>query len=129
MFDNYSMQELRRLLHSGRVYLSRAWGRNVKRCYRRQQSTLVIVEVQSFATELLQQSIDLSILELDDLLLTLVEEAADGHKQNVPGPEQEGHGYRRKSASFRCRQVKSRGGKGKNTAYLKSCETRHFEFG
>ena len=57
-----------------------------------QQSTLVIVEEQSLATELLQQSIDLSILELDDLLLTLVEEAADGHKQNVPGPEQEGHG-------------------------------------
>ena len=43
-----------------------------------QQSTLVIVEEQSLATELLQQSIDLSILELDDLLLTLVEDAADG---------------------------------------------------
>jgi hypothetical protein len=27
----------------------------------------------------------------------------------VPGPEQEGHGYRRKSASFRRRQLKSRG--------------------
>ena len=46
---------------------------------------------------------------MDDLLLTLVEEAADGHKQNVPGPEQEGHGYRRKSASFQRRQLNSRG--------------------
>ena len=54
-----------------------------------QQSTLVIVEEQSLATELLQQSIDLSILELDDLLLTLVDEAADGRKQNVPRLEQE----------------------------------------
>ena len=50
--------------------------------FHRQQSTLVIVEEQSLATVLLQQGIDLSILELDDLLLTLVEEAADGRKQS-----------------------------------------------
>ena len=50
-----------------------------------QQSSLVIVEEQSLASEFLQQSIDLSILERDDLLLTMIEEAADGHKQNVPG--------------------------------------------
>ena len=66
-----------------------------------QQSSLVIVEEQSLATGLLQQGCDLGVLKLDDLLLTQVEEAADGHKQDVPGPEQEGHGYRRKSASFR----------------------------
>ena len=47
-----------------------------------QQSTLVIVEEPSLATVLFQQGIDLSILELDDLLLTLVEEAADGRKQS-----------------------------------------------
>jgi hypothetical protein len=57
-----------------------------------QQPSRVIVVEQSLATELLQQSIDLSILELDDLLLTLVEETADGRQQDVPGPEQEGHG-------------------------------------
>ena len=69
-----------------------------------QQSSLVIVEEQSLATGLLQQGCDLGVLKLDDLLLTLVEDAADGHKQDMPGPEQEGHGYRRKSASFRQRQ-------------------------
>jgi hypothetical protein len=72
-------------------------------------SSLVIVEEQSLATGLLQQGCDLGVLKLDDLLLTLVEDAADGHKQDMPGPEQEGHGYRRKSASFRQRQWKSRG--------------------
>ena len=54
--------------------------------------TLVIVEEQSLATGLLQQGCDLGVLKLDDLLLTLVEETADGRQQDVPGPEQEGHG-------------------------------------
>ena len=71
--------------------------------------TLVIVEEQSLATGLLQQGCDLGVLKLDDLLLTLVEETADGRQQDVPGPEQEGHGYRRKSASFPRRQLNSRG--------------------
>ena len=43
-----------------------------------QQSSLVIVEEQSLATGLLQQGCDPSVLKLDDLLLTLVEDAADG---------------------------------------------------
>ncbi|MDG2358903.1 MAG: hypothetical protein P8M20_04550 [Planctomycetaceae bacterium] len=64
----------------------------------------LIVEEQSLATGLLQQGCDSDVLKLDDLLRTLVEDTADGHKQDMPGPEQEGHGYRRKSASFRQRQ-------------------------
>jgi len=46
--------------------------------FHRQQLSLVIVEEQSLATGLLQQGCDPSVLKLDVLLLTLVEDAADG---------------------------------------------------
>ena len=81
--------------------------------FHRQQLSLVIVEEQSLATGLLQQGCDPDVLKLDDLLLIQVGESADGHNQNVSGPEQAGHGYSRKSASFRRRQWKSRGCDGK----------------
>lgn len=57
---------------------------------------MVIAERQSFSTELLQQGFDLDILEVNDLLLTLVHETTDGGQQDVPGLEKEGHGYRPK---------------------------------
>ena len=47
-------------------------------------STLVVVEPQSVFSELLQQGINLSVLEFDDLLLTLVHPAADSGQQDVP---------------------------------------------
>ncbi|MEO1994361.1 MAG: hypothetical protein ABGZ17_03710 [Planctomycetaceae bacterium] len=53
---------------------------------------MIVVEQQSLATELLQQGFDLSILELDELPLTLVDQATDGGEQDVSRPEQEGHG-------------------------------------
>jgi len=59
------------------------------------QATLVIVEQQSPPAELLQQGLDLSVLELDDLLLTLVYEAADTGQQNVPWLEDGRHARRR----------------------------------
>jgi len=68
---------------------------------------LLIVDQQSLAPERLQQSFDLSILERDDLLLSLMGETADAGEQDVPRPEQAGHGYSRKSAGFRGRQMKS----------------------
>jgi hypothetical protein len=53
---------------------------------------------------------DLDILELDDLLLTLViAPASDGCQQNVQGLKTERHGRRLKSLGFRGRQVKSSG--------------------
>ena len=73
----------------------------------------MIVKPQSLATERLQQSFDLSIQERDDLLLTLSDQTADPRQQNVPRPEQAGHGYRRRSASIQCRQVKPSGGDGR----------------
>ena len=54
-------------------------------------STLVVVEQQSLLSELLQQGLDLSILKLNDLLLTLVHKAAEGRQQDVPGLEDKGH--------------------------------------
>ena len=62
------------------------------------QSTLVVIEDQSFLSKLLKQSLDLSVLELDDLLLSLFDEAAEGSEQNVLGLEQEGHVRRRDSS-------------------------------
>ena len=59
------------------------------------QSTLVIVKQQSLLSELLQQGLDLSVLELNDLLLPLVHKAAEGRQQDVPGLEQKRHVRRR----------------------------------
>ncbi|MBM82561.1 MAG: hypothetical protein CMJ78_18510 [Planctomycetaceae bacterium] len=65
------------------------------------QSTLVVVEQQSLPSELLQQGLDLSVLELNDLLLTLVHKAAEDSQHDVPWLEQKRHVWRRKSASVR----------------------------
>ncbi len=70
---------------------------------------MIVVEQQSLLSVLLQQGFDPGVLELDDLLLTLGEEAADGRKQNVPGQEQDGPGYRRNSASLQGWRMKSIG--------------------
>ena len=75
----------------------------------REQSTLVIVEQQSLHSELFKQCFDLSVLELNDLLLTLVHEAAEGSQQGVPWLEGAEHVRRRKSVSVRCRPMKSSG--------------------
>ncbi|MDA1164421.1 MAG: hypothetical protein O3B13_15110 [Planctomycetota bacterium] len=48
---------------------------------------MVIVGQQSLSTELPQQGFDLGILELDDLLLTLVRKTTDRGQQNVAGLE------------------------------------------
>ena len=69
--------------------------------------TLIVVEQQLLATGLLQQGLHLGLLELDDLLLTRVEDATNGHKQNVARPEQEGQGCRRTSASLQGCRMKS----------------------
>ena len=74
-----------------------------------EQATLVVVEQQSLFSELFEQGLDLSVLELDDLLLTLVHKAAEGGQHDVPWLEQKRHVRRRKSASVRCRRMKSRG--------------------
>ena len=55
------------------------------------QATLVVSEQQSLPSELLQDRLDLSVLELDDLLLPLVDHATEYGEQNGPGLEQEGH--------------------------------------
>ncbi len=60
-----------------------------------EQPALVVIEEQSLLTELLEQSLDLCVLELNDLLLPLVDHAAEGGEQDVPGLEQEGHVRRR----------------------------------
>jgi hypothetical protein len=62
-----------------------------------EQSTLIVIEQQSLLSELLQQCFDLSVLEFDDLLLTLIHHATECSKQDVPWLEQEGHVRRRKS--------------------------------
>lgn len=59
------------------------------------QATLVVVEQQSLLSELLQQGLDLGVLELDDLLLTLIHEATENSQQNVPWLEDKGHVRRR----------------------------------
>ena len=45
------------------------------------QATLVVVEKQSLFSELLQQGLDLSVLEFDDLLLALVHNARECGEQ------------------------------------------------
>ena len=62
-----------------------------------EQSTLVVIEQQSLLSELLQQSLDLSVLEFDDLLLTLIDHATECSEQHVPWREQEGHVWPRES--------------------------------
>ena len=59
------------------------------------QATLVIVDQQSLFSELLQQGLDLSVLELDDLLLSFVHKAAEGSQHDVPRLEQKRHVRRR----------------------------------
>ena len=61
------------------------------------QATLVVVEQQAFLSEMLQQGLDLSILEFDDLLLAIIGHATEGREKNVPWLEQEKHVRRRKS--------------------------------
>jgi len=61
------------------------------------QSTLVVVEQQAFLSELFEQGVNLSVLELNDLLLTLVHHATEDGEQHVPRLEQERHVRRRKS--------------------------------
>ena len=59
------------------------------------QPTLVIVDQQSLFSELLQQGFDLSVLEFNDLLLTLVHKAAEDSQHDVPWLEQKRHVRRR----------------------------------
>jgi len=59
--------------------------------------TLAVVQQQSFPAGLIQQSIDRCILELNDLLLTLIDHAAEGGQQDVPGLTNRGHGCHPKS--------------------------------
>jgi hypothetical protein len=49
-----------------------------------EQSTLIVIQQQTLLSELLQQCFDLCILEFDDLLLSLVHNAAECSEQNVP---------------------------------------------
>ena len=60
-----------------------------------EEPSLVVIEQQSLSSELLQNRLDLSILELDDLLLPGVEQATEYGEQDVPGREQERHIRRR----------------------------------
>jgi hypothetical protein len=71
--------------------------------------SLAVIQQETLLSRLLQQGFDLRILELDDLLLSLIDHAAECREQNVPGLEQEGQIRRRKPASVRCPQVKSSG--------------------
>ena len=50
-----------------------------------EQSTLVVIEQQSLLSELFEQGLDLCVLELNDLLLPLIDHAAEGGQQDVPG--------------------------------------------
>ena len=50
---------------------------------------------ESLLSELLQQGLDLGVLELNDLLLTLVHKAAKGSQHDVPWLEQKSHVRRR----------------------------------
>ena len=63
-----------------------------------EQPTLVVIQEQSLFGELFEQGFDLSVLELDDLLLPLAHQAAEAGQQNVPGLEDERHVRRRKSS-------------------------------
>ena len=51
---------------------------------------------QAFPGELVQQSLDLHVLKLEDLLLPVVDQATEHGQQDVPGREQERHIQRRK---------------------------------
>jgi len=52
---------------------------------------LVIVQQQSLLSQLLEQCFDLNVLELDDLLLTLVYQTAESSQQKLPQQKQDGH--------------------------------------
>ena len=60
------------------------------------QATLAVVKQQSLPAELFEQGFDLSVLELNDLLLPLVHHATEHGEQHVPRLEQERHVRRRK---------------------------------
>ena len=62
---------------------------------RGEQPTLVVIREQPLPAELFEQCFDLSVLELDDLLLMLVHETAEAGQQNTPWLEQDGHVRRR----------------------------------
>jgi hypothetical protein len=62
-----------------------------------QSPTLSTIQQQSPLSELLQQSFNRCVLELDDRLLTLIDHATQCSEQNVPRLEQDGHVRRRKS--------------------------------
>jgi hypothetical protein len=70
-------------------------------CLHSEQPTLVVVEQQSLLSQLRQQSLDLRVLEFDDLLLTLIDHATEGSEQEVPRVENEGHVRRRNRAVSR----------------------------
>ncbi|MEO1981107.1 MAG: hypothetical protein ABGZ24_11365, partial [Fuerstiella sp.] len=53
-----------------------------------EESTLIVIQQQSLLSELLEQSLDLCVLELDDLLLPLIDHGAEGSEQDMPGLEQ-----------------------------------------
>jgi hypothetical protein len=59
--------------------------------FHRQQPTLIVIQQQSLLSELLQQGCDLSVLELDDLLLTLIDHATECGEQDVAWLEDKGH--------------------------------------
>lgn len=80
----------------------------------------MVIQQKSLLSKLLQQSLDLSVLELDDLLLSLVDHAAECGEYDVPGMENEGHVRRRNMASVRCREMKSSGG---NAVILRQANT------
>jgi hypothetical protein len=74
-----------------------------------EEPSLVVIQQQSLPSELQQERLDLSVLELDDLLLPVIDHATEYGEQDVPGRKQERHIRRRTSASFRYREVKSSG--------------------
>ena len=59
------------------------------------QATLVVVVEQAPLSELFEQGFDLSVLKLNDLLLPLVDEAADSGQQDVSWLERKRHVRRR----------------------------------
>ena len=62
---------------------------------RGKESTLIVVEEQSLPAQRVEQSFDVSVLELDDLLLPAVDDATEYGEQNLPGGEQYRHIRRR----------------------------------
>ena len=60
-----------------------------------EEPSLVVIQQQSLPSELHQERLDLSVLELDDLLLPVVHEAAEAGQQDVPRLDQERHVRRR----------------------------------